>query len=243
MRNLSSRFCHSNTMLKAQRKDRWGSCSSGWALQGRRNILFWGYCHRTVRRSRKRNRCTRVMSKGKAASAGASVPRPGPHLSQKLPSIMSYWPTSTYPHPSLPCDHRNIGSQCSEVFLYLSSHLFEPFFSSFLKSNCHVHLEENGTKFLQSGWLCFPHHSSPSQPLPSWHLSSHYLPLLSTQGLWYCCSGAPRCGHGVFLGLPCCMVLPTSLIPASPGAISSVIPMRSTLQNKFSSWIQRPHRR
>lgn len=64
---------------------------------------------------------------------------------------------------------------------------------------------------MQSGWLCFPDHPSPSHPWPSWHLSSYHLSLFLTQSLQYYCSGAPRCGHGVCLGLPCCMVLPTSL--------------------------------
>lgn len=113
------------------------------------------------------------MSKGKAASAGASVPRPGPHLSQKLPSIMSYWPTSTYPHPSLPCDHRNIGSQCSEVFLYLSSHLFEPFFSLFKNLIAMYILKKMEQNFCSLDGSVFPTillHCSPC-PADSFHLT------------------------------------------------------------------------
>lgn len=242
MRNSSSWFCHSNTMLKAQRKDRWGSCSPGWALQGRRNILFWGYCHRTVRRSRKRNRCTRVTSKRESCSCWCFCPQTGtpPFSKATLDNVLVahiHIPTPLF----TPWSQEHWKSVLWSVFVPLFSP-FWIFFPLFKKSNCHVHLE-NGTKYLQSGWLCFPQHPSPSQPWPSWHLSSHHLSLLPAQGLQYCCSGAPRCGHGVCLGFPCCMVLPTSLIPASPGAISPVIPMRSTLQNKFSSWIQRPHRR
>lgn len=236
------------------------SCSlTWWAARGRRKLLFWGDSQNS-RSKQGRDRCVGSGAKGSCSSWCISLQTPPPHtplvitplqpdlsFPRSLSGVCSQptCPQRTEPgcsilvaslwhqlealayshphlHPVSTCNHRAIGSQGPKVSLDLSPLTFlNIFYSSF-----HVHLKKTQRKFrgLATLFICLFSITALTwwaPPLPRSLPSPHSRPgILLVRGTQVWPWPGPAMQHGT-----------THLTdPASPWALSPVIPTRSILR-------------